>query len=159
MKTPTGTAYRSGFTFIELILAIAIVGVLSAIALPAYNNYREKALITRCIADIRMIELEIKDYVARNSRYPDGDDLSVLGHPPLNDPWGHPYQYLNIADDPGKGKGKYRKDRFLVPLNSDYDLYSMGPDGKTVPPLTAKASEDDIVRANDGQYVGVAEDY
>ena len=58
-----------------------------------------------------------------------------------------------------KGKGKLRKDKFLVPLNSDYDLYSMGPDGKSVPPLTAKASRDDILRANDGEFFGPAHLY
>ena len=52
-----------------------------------------------------------------------------------------------------------RKDKKLVPLNSDYDLYSMGPDGESKPPLTAKASKDDIVRANDGEFVGLAERY
>jgi general secretion pathway protein G len=52
-----------------------------------------------------------------------------------------------------------RKDRFLVPINSTYDLYSMGADGKSVLPLTAKHSHDDIIRANDGTYIGVAELY
>ncbi len=35
----------------------------------------------------------------------------------------------------------------------------MGPDGKSVAPLTAKASRDDIVRANDGKFIGEASDY
>jgi general secretion pathway protein G len=49
-----------------------------------------------------------------------------------------------------------RKDRFLVPINSDFDLYSMGKDGESVPPLTAQKSRDDIIRANDGAYIGPA---
>ena len=52
--------------------------------------------------------------------------------------------------------GQARKDRFLVPINSDYDLYSMGPDGGSVPPLTAALSRDDIIRANNGDYFGLA---
>jgi general secretion pathway protein G len=50
-----------------------------------------------------------------------------------------------------------RKDRFLVPINTYYDLYSMGPDGQSQPPLTARVSRDDVIRANDGQYFGPAE--
>ena len=52
-----------------------------------------------------------------------------------------------------------RKDHRLVPINSDYDLYSMGKDGRSVSPLTARHSHDDIIRANDGDYVGLAKDY
>ena len=52
-----------------------------------------------------------------------------------------------------------RKDRFLHPLNSTYDLYSVGKDGKTVAALTAKASKDDIIRANDGGFIGLAVKY
>ena len=52
-----------------------------------------------------------------------------------------------------------RKNRFMVPINSDYDLYSMGKDGQSVSPLTAKASRDDIIRANDGQFIGLASNY
>ncbi len=52
-----------------------------------------------------------------------------------------------------------RKDRFLVPINTDFDLYSMGRDGKSTPPLTAAASRDDIIRANGGAYIGPAKGY
>ncbi len=56
----------------------------------------------------------------------------------------------------GPPAGQARKDRFLVPINSDYDLYSKGQDGESVAPLTAKKSQDDVVRANDGAFVGLA---
>ena len=52
-----------------------------------------------------------------------------------------------------------RKDHNLVPLNTDFDLYSMGPDGESASPLTAKASRDDIIRANNGSYIGTATNY
>ena len=56
-------------------------------------------------------------------------------------------------------EGKWRKDRFLIPLNTDFDLYSMGKDGITNAPLTAEASWDNVVRANNGGYVGLAHRY
>jgi len=52
--------------------------------------------------------------------------------------------------------GRARKDRFLVPINSDFDLYSMGRDGESVPPLAAPKSRDDVVRAANGAFVGLA---
>jgi len=52
-----------------------------------------------------------------------------------------------------------RRDHNLVPINSDFDLYSMGPDGQSVKPLTGGVSRDDIVRANDGAFVGKASTY
>ena len=65
----------------------------------------------------------------------------------MTDPWGHAYQYTSHTD--GSTRGSWRKDKNIVPINSDFDLYSMGKDGTSVPPLTAQASRDDIVRAND----------
>ena len=63
----------------------------------------------------------------------------------------------------GNGGGgqsdRARKDHNLHPLNSDFDLYSMGPDGESQPALTAKASWDDIIRASDGGFVGRASRY
>ena len=77
----------------------------------------------------------------------------------MRDPWDNPYEYLNVQSNAPGTKGKRRKDKNLVPINSDYDLYSCGPDGVSVPPLTAMASRDDIIRANNGAFVGVAADY
>ncbi len=68
----------------------------------------------------------------------------------------------NTSNGNGSGnasKGKPRKDRFLHPINSDYDLYSMGKDGESVEPLTAKKSHDDVIRANDGSFVGLAVEF
>jgi general secretion pathway protein G len=52
-----------------------------------------------------------------------------------------------------------RWDKNLKPINADYDLYSCGPDGVSKQKLTHKDSLDDIVRANGGAYIGIAQDY
>ncbi|MBY0401297.1 prepilin-type N-terminal cleavage/methylation domain-containing protein [Myxococcota bacterium] len=62
-------------------------------------------------------------------------------------------------DGGGSIMGEVRKDRFQVPINSDFDLYSMGPDGETRAPLSPPVSRDDIIRANDGAYYGVAAEF
>ena len=56
-------------------------------------------------------------------------------------------------------KGQARKDHSLVPINSDFDLFSIGRDGQSAGALTAAASQDDIVRASDGAFVGLGRDY
>lgn len=144
-----------GFTILELLTVIAIVGALSAIAIPAYIDYIEKARETRAIADILMLEKDIEAFKILNEKLP--DTLDDVGRGSFEDPWGNPYQYLNFANT--KGTGKMRKDRFMVPINTSYDLYSMGKDGKSSSPLTAKSSYDDIIRANDGGYIGPAYSY
>jgi general secretion pathway protein G len=72
------------------------------------------------------------------------------------DPWGQPYQYYNIA---ANGKGGARKDKALNPLNSDFDLYSVGPDGLTKSQVSNKDSLDDVIRANNGGFIGNASDF
>ena len=47
----------------------------------------------------------------------------------------------------------------MNPLNTDFDLYSMGPDGQTQKQLTAAKARDDIVRAGNGGFIGKAEDH
>jgi len=146
---------RRGFTLVELVLLVAMIGILSAIAVPSYSSYIKKAKISEAVADIETISLEIEIFKAGNPGLP--ANLATVPGINLLDPWGNPYQYLNF--ETAKGKGNMRKDRFMVPINSDYDLYSMGEDGLSVPPLTAKSSRDDIIRANDGQFVGLAVQY
>ena len=144
-----------GFTLIEILIVIAILATLAAIAIPAYSNYIQRAKIARCIAEIRTLESEIAAYQGNNDNLP--DNLTDLGRGNILDPWGNPYQFLNFANV--KGVGNMRKDRNLVPINAHFDLYSMGKDGKSQSPLTAKASHDDIIRANNGSFIGIASDY
>ena len=144
-----------GFTLIEILIVIAILATLAAIAIPAYSNYIQRAKIARCIVEVRMLESEIALYQENNETLP--DNLNDLGRGNILDPWGNPYQFLNFANV--KGVGKMRKDRNLVPINAHFDLYSTGKDGKSQAPLTAKASHDDIIRANNGSFIGIASDY
>jgi general secretion pathway protein G len=147
--------FIAGFTVIEMMIVIAIVATLASLALPAYSNHVYEAQKVRAMEEIRTMESEIREYEAQLNSLP--DSLNDIGRGALRDPWGNPYQYLNITTM--KGNGEARKDRFLVPLNSDFDLYSMGKDGRSTGPLTAKISRDDILRANDGGYVGLASEY
>lgn len=144
-----------GFTLIELLLIVAILGTLMAIAIPVYAKALERARIAKAIGDIKAIGTDLMMVQLTLGKLP--DTLAEIGREELHDPWGNPYVYVNFANV--SGKGAMRKDRFLVPINSDFDLYSKGPDGESVPPLTAKASRDDIIRANDGGFVGLASEY
>lgn len=148
--------YETGFTVIEIIIVLVIIGILGLFSVQSYEKYMDEARISEAKADIFSLEVKINYFQVTRLSYPNTiDDIAGV---PL-DPWGNPYQYLNIQTVKNKGKGKLRKDHNLVPINSDYDLYSMGKDGRSVSPLTAKHSRDDIIRANNGEYVGLAEDY
>ncbi len=143
-----------GFTLVEILMVIAIIGTLAAIATPLSFSYIERARVARAKVEISMLSREIAFFQEQNNRYP--ANLAELGIGPLLDPWGNPYQYLPVAGTP---QGQLRKDHSLVPVNQDYDLYSMGRDGKSKAPFTAQASRDDIVRANDGSYIGPVSGY
>ncbi|MDO8969345.1 MAG: prepilin-type N-terminal cleavage/methylation domain-containing protein [Saprospiraceae bacterium] len=147
-----------GYTLIEVCICIAIIGILSAIAVPNFIEYRNRARIVVCITEIKMIEMAISDYLAENGELP--DSLADVGLSASIDPWGKPYQYLRLDGGKTPGiNGKRRRDKNANPVNSDYDLYSMGRDGKTAAQFTAKNARDDIVRANDGAYYGLAENH
>jgi general secretion pathway protein G len=144
-----------GVTLLELMLGVMIAGVLAAIALSSYSKYLAQNDIQRAISDIGMIQAAVAIYAVDNQGLP--NSLAQVGayYGNMKDPWGNAYQYLS-HDDP---KGKFRKDKNIHPINSDFDLYSMGKDGVSNAPLTAQASRDDIVRANNGRFVGLASDY
>ncbi|MNV35379.1 Type II secretion system protein G precursor [compost metagenome] len=142
-----------GVTLLELLITVGLIGVLSAIAVPSYQAYLQRGKIAAAKADILEISYMLERYLTFKNAYP--TTLAELGATRL-DPWGAPYRYLSMD---GANVGQKRKDKSLHPLNSDYDLYSMGPDGQSQTPLTARASRDDIIRANNGGFIGVAEDY
>ena len=147
---------KDGFSLVELLVTITVVAALVAIALPRFESYRNDSRNTKAIGDLHLLDNRINSFKMSNETWP--SSLSQITQGNMLDPWGRPYQYLQIEGN-SKAKGHERKDKNLVPINSDFDLYTMGADGKTASPLTSASSQDDIVRANDGHYYGLASNY
>jgi len=145
---------RGGFTVIELVMILGLIGILATIAVLVYGDITERTRVAKAMADIVTLDSEISTFEMMHERLP--NDLAEINRATFLDPWGNPYQYLNFAIS---GNANCRKDHALHPLNTEFDLYSMGKDGQSQPPLTASQSRDDIVRANDGQYVGLAANF
>jgi general secretion pathway protein G len=165
-----GLTGNGGFTVVEIAIALMIIGILAAIAIPAYTNYVDRSLVKLSIRNIRILEQSIKAFEFENMRLPNslnamgpvellnanGD--SITQSPPFLDPYGNPFQYLNFANEPA-GWPNCRRDGVDKPLSLDYDLYSMGVDGVTHQKLTHSQSLDDIVRARSGKFVDLASKY
>ena len=146
---------QRAFSILEVMIALAVVAMLATIAIPSYRSYVLRVKVSAAVADISMIAQGIQRYDLQHAALP--PDLAAIGYADMTDPWGHPYYYLPFDDL--HGHGSQRKDKNLVPINTQYDLYSAGADGKTKTPLTARDSRDDIIRANDGHFIGLASDY
>ncbi|MCF8149496.1 MAG: prepilin-type cleavage/methylation domain-containing protein [Burkholderiaceae bacterium] len=144
-------------TLVELLIVVAVIGALAAIAIPSYRRYVERAYVAKAVIEIGTIALALKRYHEDERTYP--ASLSALDIAIPTDPWGNPYQYLAIDIIPAPNTGQVRRDKNLNPINSDFDLYSMGPDGRTQKQLTASKARDDIVRAGNGGFVGVASEH
>ncbi len=146
------TSLRRAFTLIELISVVSIIGFLAGVTAPPFLDSIDKAKVARAIGDIRAVaqDLAVLDSLPAS--------LNDIGRGDLRDPWGNPYVYLPFPEDAAI-PGAARKDRFNVPINVRFDVYSMGPNGASVPILTAAASRDDVVAGNDGGFIGLAAKY
>jgi general secretion pathway protein G len=125
---------REGFTLIEVLLVVVIIGILVGVAMPRLGGKVQKAQISRTKADVENIGLALRMYELENGRYPNSlqalisnaENSGTWDGPYLekgipNDPWGNPYSY----QQPGSRNAH------------SYDLYSHGPDGTA-------GNEDDI---------------
>ena len=119
----------AGFTLIEIMVVVVILGILAALVAPNVISRIDDAQITKVRQDIRVIENALKLYRLDNFRYPTGQQgLEALVTPPQDptarwpeggyldrmprDPWDRPYVY----DNPGR--------------RGDFDIYSLGRDGQ-----------------------------
>jgi prepilin-type N-terminal cleavage/methylation domain-containing protein len=164
---PNWNQRSQGFTLVELVVVMGVLAILTLMGTGAYSHFINRAKNTRAIAEIRLLEKEILEFWQTNDRLP--DSLAELDHAVILDPWKTPYQYINFdttagwedmrrvtkKKDNGKGKGKGQS----AALNEDFDLFSMGEDRMSAPDLDDGSSLDDIVRAGDGRYTGLASEY
>jgi general secretion pathway protein G len=151
------TARSRGFTLLELMLAVTVGAIIAMVAIPLYQDYIMRSKMAQVMADMTRIDTAIEAYRVDNESLP--ASLSEVFSPVPTDAWGNEFVYLRLQPASRGSRGAARKDHNLVPINSDYDLYSKGEDGRSAGPLTARHSRDDIVRANNGAFFGAAEDY
>ena len=142
----------AGFTLVELIVVAAILGVLAGLVIPSFNAFVQQAKITRVISEVRVLEKDILAHLVSQNTFP--NSLNDIDRDKLRDPWGNPYQYLNIANG-----GTPRQDAITFNLNTDFDIYSLGPNGLSDTNIKHVNSLDDIVRTSDGGWVGTGEDF
>ena len=146
---------RRAFSLVETLVVCALISTLASIAAGIYVSALKTARVARAIGDLHALDADIGIFHLKNNRYP----TTLTEARPIvpNDPWGRPYVYTDLSQI--KGKGKARKDGRLNPINADFDLYSIGEDGRTATPLTAASSKDDVIRAREGAFLGLASDF
>ncbi len=138
---------------VEILAATVVVSILAGVAIVKYRGHQEKTRANVAILELQGLNFQIA------AMDPLPPSLAAIGKGDLRDPWGNRYEYLRFDLSGGGDPPGARKDRGLKPLNSFFDLYSKGPDGDTALSIGASKSEDDIIVASDGKFVGVAAKY
>lgn len=152
-----GVARVKGFGLLDIILSLIVLALLAALAVPVYGQFISRVRIATAIEDIDSLAQRITAYRAANEGAMPVSLDALPGSVP-KDPWGNDYRYA-LASDVDTGSNITRKNNTLGPLNTDFDLYSLGADGESSVSLRAASSRDDVVRASNGVFIGLGEEY
>ncbi len=133
------TARRRGFTFLEIMFVVVIIGVLLAVAVPKMTGKSRQAQIRATELGIRNVGLALKEYELATGQFPNtSEGLMALVERPSNideDRWTGPY--LDDEEMPKDAWGHEFNYRSPGDHKKDYDLWSSGPDG-------IEGNEDDV---------------
>ncbi len=153
--SPDRSLRQAGLTLLELMLVVGLIAILTAIAVPGFTQYAERSRAAQAARDIGDLQMKIERFRTRQLRLP--TDLAEIGQDGLRDPWGQAYVFYDY--DEGRSPDPSRRDRNLRPLNTDYDLFSVGKDGASHKLLSQPDSDDDVIRALDGSFIGRGKDF
>ncbi len=101
-KRTAREALRQGFTLIEILVVVAIIGMLGAVAVPAYMSHMKEARISTAREIIKNVEEALSMYSLKHGgKYPDSldvltqskDDEDPLLKGDYVDPWGNELKY------------------------------------------------------------------
>lgn len=169
---------QSGFTLIEVMMAVAILSILTAIAIQLYDGHISEARIGTAIKDIRQAELILNDlasdrdlasldgfannantgirglYLLNGELVLDDPSATPAGAVPWLDPWDRIYRYQRNQSDGVRtdGAGNLSNQAATSPAPQAYDLFSLGADGTI-------NTGDDVVRGCNGAFVGLDGDH
>ena len=129
MERMAGLAGREGFTLIEILLVVVIIGILAAVAVPKLSGRVGQAQTNAAKASVDAIGLAVKMYEVDNGKFPDSLQSLVTKGGEIN--WNGPYLEKGVPKDPWGNDFQYSKN------GNDYTIVSAGPDG-------VFGSEDDV---------------
>lgn len=119
---------NSGFTLLELLVVIVIIGLLAAYVAPRYFQQLAKSERNSALAQLQSFEKALDTYRLDTGRYPTGEIglQALLVKPPSESKWNGPYLQKDVPRDPWGNIYQYRipGERF------EFDIFSFGKDGR-----------------------------
>ena len=100
---PSGQRSQVGFTLVEIMIVVAIIGLLAALPVPGFIRSRMRAQAERCVNDCRILDHAIDQWAletgAKKGDFIDYDAISryVKGNVPWVDPLGDPYLFWEVG--------------------------------------------------------------
>src|SRR5690606_27369396 len=130
MSKRTDARRRRGFSLMELLLVLVILGVLAALVVPKFANRSQQARETAAKSDVSSIETALGAFEIDNGRYPNTEEglQALISAPAGLESWRGPYLSRGVPKDPWGNEYVYRYPAQLS--GGDFDIYSLGPDGR-----------------------------